>query len=80
MIDSDMNATLIDFGLSKVDAKNRLKSVIGSPMYMSPEVFKGAYTNKCDIWSLGILVYHMISGDTPFKGTSIEEVQYKAKN
>lgn len=80
MLDSDYNVTLIDFGLSKLTTKNRLKSVIGSPLYMSPEVFKGKYTNKCDIWSLGVLIYHMISGKLPFKGDTIEEVHEKAKS
>lgn len=79
MIDFDLNVTLIDFGLSKLTTKNRLKSVIGSPLYMAPEIFEANYTKKCDIWSLGVLIYHMIAGYLPFKGDTIQEVQKKAK-
>lgn len=80
MIDKDLNVTLIDFGLSKLTTKGHLKSVIGSPLYMSPEVFNGKYNNKCDIWSLGVLIYHLICGHLPFKGNSLQEVMENAKN
>lgn len=79
MVDFDLNVTLIDFGLSKLTTKNRLKSVIGSPLYMAPEIFDANYTKKCDIWSLGVLIYHMIAGCLPFKGDTIQEVHKKAK-
>mmetsp|Transcript_40920 Transcript_40920/g.46990 ORF Transcript_40920/g.46990 Transcript_40920/m.46990 type:complete len:97 (-) Transcript_40920:77-367(-) len=75
MIDDKMDAKLIDFGLSKLTSKNRFKSIIGTPLYMAPEMFEGKYTNKCDIWSLGVLIYHMISGEMPYKGTTFEEVK-----
>jgi calcium-dependent protein kinase len=80
MIDDDMNVTLIDYGLSKLTSTNRFKSIIGSPMYMAPEVFKGSYSNKCDIWSLGVLTYHLITGNPPFDGGSIDEVKKKANS
>lgn len=79
MIDSGLNVVLIDFGLSKLNSKNRFKSVIGSPLYMSPEVYNGKYNNKCDIWSLGVLAYHLISGRHPFMGDTVEEVQKNAQ-
>lgn len=79
MIDDELNATLIDFGLSKLKSKNGFKSIIGSPLYMSPEVYDGKYNNKCDIWALGVLIYHMISGTLPFKGDNLEQVQHNAR-
>jgi calcium-dependent protein kinase len=80
MVDEQLNVTLIDFGLSKLKSKNRFKSIIGSPLYMAPEVFSGKYNNKCDIWALGILLYHMISGQKPFDGDNLEQVQESIQN
>ena len=48
------------------------KTMLGSPIYMAPEVLKGEqYTIKADIWSLGVVLYEMIYGDCPFKSNSI---------
>ena len=80
MIDEDLNVTLIDFGLSKLESKNRFKSLVGSPVYMAPEILKGKYSKKCDIWSLGVLMYRMISGWLPYNGDSMEEIQNKKLN
>ena len=46
--------------------------MVGSPLYMSPQVLKGhTYNNKCDIWSLGLIFYEIIFGETPWSGASI---------
>lgn len=42
---------------------------------MSPEVFEGNYSNKCDVWSLGVLIYKMISGNFPFNGSSLKQIK-----
>ena len=57
---------LIDFGLatfSKEDNKS-----VGTPFYMSPETIDGNSTFQSDIWSVGVIVYQMITGQLPFKG------------
>lgn len=57
---------LIDFGLCKIE-KDYTNTIIGSPFYMAPEVIKGkGYTNSCDFWSLGIILYEMYFGIFPF--------------
>ena len=58
---------LIDFGLSKVLSTDMTATICGSPLYMAPEIlYKQDYDSNADIWSLGILVYEMTYGFTPF--------------
>jgi calcium-dependent protein kinase len=72
---------LIDFGLSKVMMDNKLmKSIVGTPYYMAPEVIKGEYDTKCDVWSCGVLLYIMLSGRQPFFGKSDNDIILKIKN
>lgn len=73
----DAEPKLIDFGLAnKFDTTKlrRLKSFVGTPMYMAPEVIQGRYDEKCDIWSLGVLLFTLLSGHRPFHGETKEEL------
>jgi len=49
----------------------RSTRVGGTPPYMSPEMFKGTFTEKCDVWSLGVVVFEMLSGELPYKADNI---------
>jgi serine/threonine protein kinase len=65
---------LADFGFCKPmkDAKDLAQTMLGSPIYMAPEILKGEiYTMKADIWSLGVVLYEMIYGFCPFEERSI---------
>jgi calcium-dependent protein kinase len=42
--------------------------LVGSPHYIAPEIIKGYYCEKCDIWSLGIILYSLLSALQPFDG------------
>ena len=46
-----------------------MKYNVGSPLYMSPEAYKTSnYSEKSDVWAIGVILYEMILGKTPFKG------------
>lgn len=79
MISEDGNLKLIDFGLSKQVKLKTMKSIVGSPYYVAPEVLEEKYGVECDIWSLGVILYIMLSGYLPFGGDSPGEVFGKIK-
>ena len=59
---------LIDFGLSKKKFKKttKIRSEVGTVMYSSPEVDAGYYSEKCDVWSMGVILYLTLRGQLPF--------------
>jgi calcium-dependent protein kinase len=62
------NITVIDFGTSKImTSESRLREAKGTAFYMAPEVIKGSYNEKCDIWSCGIVFYILLTGRPPFQ-------------
>ena len=69
LIDDDNNVKLADFGLSKkIENDSLLSTQCGSINYVSPEIIKGeGYSEKTDIWSLGVLLYLMAVGSFPFE-------------
>lgn len=68
---------LADFGFCKtLEDKNGLtQTMLGSPIYMAPEVLKGQpYTMKADIWSMGVVLYQMLYGRYPFESKTIAQL------
>ncbi len=65
---------LIDFGLSIAATKQKERYRVGSPFYMSPEMLDGKFTFSSDVWSIGVILYVMMTGVHPFPGKTQEEV------
>ena len=60
---------IIDFGTSVIKSdEETLQSTQGTSYYIAPEVLKKSYNEKCDIWSVGVIMYIMLSGKPPFDG------------
>lgn len=57
-----------DFGFAKnMGQATIMKSIVGTPLYMSPQLLKGIkYTSKSDLWSIGLIYYEMLHGRTPW--------------
>lgn len=69
------NVKLIDFGLSKKLSEDEImNNPNGTAYYIAPEVLGGAYDKKCDIWSMGVVLYILLCGRPPFKGKSNPEI------
>ena len=65
MITEENTVRLIDFGLAAA-SQAKLTAVAGTPYYMAPEVIKGKYGAQSDLWSLGVVLYTLVSGYLPF--------------
>ena len=66
---------VIDFGLSRNFTANKsMYSKMGTPFYIAPEVLKKKYNEKCDLWSCGVILYILLSGNAPFTGKTDQQI------
>lgn len=75
--DDDAELKVIDFGLSRVDdgaTGGVMTTRVGTPYYIAPEVLGRHYDRSCDMWSLGVITYILLSGYPPFYGDSDPEI------
>lgn len=75
MAKGKLNIKVIDFGTAQMfKPRTKLRQFIGTCYYMSPEVIAERYTEKCDIWSCGVILYILLSGCPPFYGNTDTEI------
>ena len=83
MIDREGNAHIMDFGIARMMSTAELTeagAIIGTPHYMSPEQVDGEVTDqRADLYSLGVMIYEMVTGLVPFQGDSAMTVALKHK-
>ncbi|CAG9314706.1 unnamed protein product [Blepharisma stoltei] len=71
----DLNIKLIDFGTATYSGASRARGEIsGTAYYISPEALVGHYTEKCDLWSCGVIMYILLSGIPPFDGKTEDDI------
>ncbi|VEL22789.1 unnamed protein product [Protopolystoma xenopodis] len=76
LLDSDLNIKLADFGFSNLyGGSKKLDTFCGSPPYAAPELFQGKrYTGpEVDVWSLGVILYTLVSGSLPFDAQNLRK-------
>ena len=78
LLDSDgenPKIKIIDFGTSQTfDPSKKMTQKFGTPYYIAPEVLKRDYTEKCDLWSCGVILYILLCGYPPFNGANDKQI------
>ena len=75
-----LQVKLIDFGTAKIFEKGHQENkYVGSSYYMAPEIIKRKYDEKCDLRSIGVILYILLTGSPPFDGNDDEEILLNVK-
>jgi eukaryotic-like serine/threonine-protein kinase len=84
MVISDGHVKITDFGIARMassSVRTQTGMVLGSPKYMSPEQVMGkAIDQRSDIFSLGVMLYEMLTGQAPFNGENVNAIMYQTLN
>jgi serine/threonine protein kinase len=80
LITRDWKIKIADFGIAKIESSDltHVGTVLGTPSYMSPEQFMGlAADRRSDIYSVGVILYQMLTGERPFTGNNMNIIMHK---
>lgn len=84
MVIRDGHVKITDFGIARMASaavRTQTGMVLGSPKYMSPEQVMGKLTDqRSDIFSLGVMLYEMLTGQAPFMGENVNAIMYQTLN
>jgi len=84
MVTDDYHVKITDFGIARMPSSSvqtQAGMVVGSPKYMSPEQVMGKVIDqRSDIFSLGVMLYEVLAGQTPFQGENINAIMYQIVN
>jgi serine/threonine-protein kinase len=83
MLTSAGQAKIADFGIARIESSSMTLdgTVLGTPAYMSPEQFMGQVVDaRTDVYSSGVLLYQLLTGERPFEGASMSAIMHKALN
>ncbi len=83
LLDKQGRPYLVDFGVARMEMSTMTQSgtIVGTPSYMSPEQIQGIRVDaRADIFSLGVIIYEMLTGKRPFEGDHITTIVYKIMN
>lgn len=83
MVLPDYSVKVMDFGIARVDSSSMTRTGIamGTPNYIAPELLQGkAVDRRCDIFSLGVVIYELLTGRRPFKGENLTSLIYSIIN
>lgn len=81
LFDSEGKIKVIDFGTAKkIDPEAGIKGLKGTPYYVAPEIIQQVnYNEKCDIWSIGVIMYILLTGNPPFNGDNDNQIFSKIR-
>lgn len=83
MVLPDYSIKVMDFGIARVDSSSMTRTGIamGTPNYIAPELLQGKLADRrCDIFSLGVVIYELLTGRRPFKGENLTALIYSIVN
>eukprot|EP00929_Paragymnodinium_shiwhaense_P080472 TRINITY_DN41977_c0_g1_i1.p1 TRINITY_DN41977_c0_g1~~TRINITY_DN41977_c0_g1_i1.p1 ORF type:complete len:771 (-),score=237.07 TRINITY_DN41977_c0_g1_i1:665-2977(-) len=75
----DGRVKMIDFGLSAQITETTMTDAVGTLYYVAPEVLRQRYDERCDMWSLGVITYVLLTGKPPFAGNTDRETFLKIR-